>query len=77
MEVYYHKVHVLSEESNEKESTISGQSTSRPVTPLSEDSKSKGQADVSNLEVTTCKRNLIEHSKLTKSKSMDQLQLPV
>ena len=77
MDVYYHEIHVLSDESNEKESTISGQSTSRPDTPLSEDSKSKGQADVSNLEVTTCKRNLIEYSKLTKFKSMDELPLPV
>ena len=75
------ELHVLSDESNEVESTISGQSTSRPVTPLSEDSESKRQAGGSNLQVTTNKRNLIEHikekkdSKLIKSKSMDQLQL--
>ena len=75
------EVRVLSDESTEVESTISGQSTSRPVTPLSEDSESKGQVDGSNLQVTTSKSNLIEHikgkkdSKLTKSKSMDQLQL--
>ena len=77
------KVRVLSDESTEVRSTISGQSTSRPVTPLSEDTESKGQAGRSNLQVTTSKRNLIENikekkdSKLTKSKSMDQLQLAV
>ena len=77
------EVHVLSDESNGVESTISGQSISRPVTPLSEGSESKRQVDGSNLQVTTSKRNLIEHikekkdSKLTKSKSMDQLQLAV
>ena len=77
------EVHVASEESNKGESTISGQSTNRPATPLSEDSESKGQADGSNLQVTSSKRNLIEHikdtkdNKLTKSKLMGQLQLAV
>ena len=77
------EVRVLSDESNEVESTISGQSTNRSLTPLSEDSESKGQADRSFLKVKTSKRNLIEHiqekkdSKLTKSKSMVQLQLAV
>ena len=36
------EVHVLLDESNEVESTVSGQSTSGPVTTLSEYSESKG-----------------------------------
>lgn len=54
------EVHVSSDESNEGESTISEQSTNHPATPLSEDSESKGQADGSNLQVTTSKRNQVD-----------------
>ena len=69
------EVHVLLDESTEVESTISGQSTSPPVTPLSEDSEFKGQADRSNLQATTSKRNLIEHIKEKKRQQVDKIQI--
>ena len=69
------KVRVLSDQSKEVESTISGQSTSCLVTPLNEDSESKGQPDGSNLQVTTSKRSKLQLAVLKEELSLKREML--
>ena len=57
------------------ESTISGQSTSCLVTPLNEDSESKGQPDGSNLQVTTSKRSKLQLAVLKEELSLKREML--